>query len=436
VKKLTPEQFDAQLRQRLEQFEMPYDAAAWARFETQLPAQTAPAAQMAGWLKGLAAAAVVGSMGIAAIYLWPQEQLADNAAQSISADGDENGNNVTVSGDSKNSASAMTQRTESQSTSYNVGRPLPESHAEEVAADRPGDEHNAAQALHSGSARPVGNLSAQVGNDTSSPEGRASGVMSSESGNIHLRLIMSKTEICAGEQVSFMALTDKGGLQYRWSFGDGEESLAAEPSRSFDIPGRYDVTLSASKGTQQWQRTQTIEVRPAPEAAIEELKPLSPKLPMYTVSTILQPGETCTWAFSDGRVSPDAETRQLFRYRGTAEVELNVTNAFGCTTTSRQNVRVAEDFRLFAETGFTPDGDGINDTFLPKALEVMECGFEMTIRDLNGREVFRSSSVDDPWNGKEFNTGAALPKGVYIWTVVLTDDVLHNPVFSSDITLR
>jgi hypothetical protein len=64
----------------------------------------------------------------------------------------------------------------------------------------------------------------------------------------------------------------------------------------------------------------------------------------------------------------------------------------------------------------------------------MDCAFEMTIRDANGTVLFRTSSVDKPWDGRD-NAGIMQPKGLYFWTVVLKDAIVMDRVFTGDITL-
>ena len=61
---------------------------------------------------------------------------------------------------------------------------------------------------------------------------------------------------------------------------------------------------------------------------------------------------------------------------------------------------------------FTPDGDGIND-FLEVVAKEIE-NYELTIFNRWGREVFRSNSLDNQWDGTY--KGRPCPAGVYYWT--------------------
>lgn len=56
--------FDDKIKEALENFEMPYDAGAWAQLEQQLPASSPPPASNRFW-KIAAAIAVIGGIGTA-----------------------------------------------------------------------------------------------------------------------------------------------------------------------------------------------------------------------------------------------------------------------------------------------------------------------------------------------------------------------------------
>jgi uncharacterized protein HemX len=84
VKDTNSNPFDDQIRQSLEGFEMPYNAAAWTQFEAMLPAQPTPSAGNAGWLKGAAAVALIAAAGAVVYTLWPAQpnaELSTKAAQ-------------------------------------------------------------------------------------------------------------------------------------------------------------------------------------------------------------------------------------------------------------------------------------------------------------------------------------------------------------------
>ncbi len=70
--------------------------------------------------------------------------------------------------------------------------------------------------------------------------------------------------------------------------------------------------------------------------------------------------------------------------------------------------------KLFIPNVFSPNDDGVNDTFFVQS----PCGiedFEMTIFNRWGHQVFQSKSVEDHWDGKI--AGKRLPKDVYTYFI-------------------
>ena len=67
---------------------------------------------------------------------------------------------------------------------------------------------------------------------------------------------------------------------------------------------------------------------------------------------------------------------------------------------------------------FTPDGDGLNDIFLPQGERILF--YEMQVFDRWGGLVFQSSSIDLGWNGETPN-GEKLNEGVYMYHISVSD---------------
>ena len=76
-------------------------------------------------------------------------------------------------------------------------------------------------------------------------------------------------------------------------------------------------------------------------------------------------------------------------------------------------VVVLTDALVNIPTGFTPNGDGLNDYFGP--LGKVPDGYRLQIFNRNGEVVFQSSAINQRWDG--FYKGAAQPAGVFIYLV-------------------
>ncbi len=87
---------------------------------------------------------------------------------------------------------------------------------------------------------------------------------------------------------------------------------------------------------------------------------------------------------------------------------------------------------LLIPTAFTPNGDGLNDSF-GVLNEYGLNDFDMKIFDRWGKVVFRSNSLSKKWNGKFKNEN--LPDGVYLWTVSYTNTAQQRVKEKGTITL-
>ncbi len=94
-----------------------------------------------------------------------------------------------------------------------------------------------------------------------------------------------------------------------------------------------------------------------------------------------------------------------------------------CPINEVYNVVVREDYNLLAVNAFNVGSrDERNKTFLPFALYERDEAFEMQIIDpKTGEVIFKTNSVENPWNGIDNRTGELVaPNARYIWTVSLS----------------
>jgi len=67
---------------------------------------------------------------------------------------------------------------------------------------------------------------------------------------------------------------------------------------------------------------------------------------------------------------------------------------------------------------FSPNGDGVNDTFNILGLPVESITrYHIHIYNRWGQMVFSETDISNPWNGKMNNTGEECPDGVYGWVI-------------------
>lgn len=120
-----------------------------------------------------------------------------------------------------------------------------------------------------------------------------------------------------------------------------------------------------------------------------------------------------------------SEFSQVYETRGDYPIQLITTNEFGCSDTVSKMVSIDKDYNLLAPTAFSPNGDGINDTWLPQALHNGDANFRVMIYNKAGVLVFESSDPNREWDGK-VNGRIAQVGEVFVWKATAELDQKRN----------
>lgn len=154
--------------------------------------------------------------------------------------------------------------------------------------------------------------------------------------------------------VSFDGMSNNAA-SWDWNFGDGiGTSVQANPTYTFTTFGQHNVTLTVtSPDGCETDYSQIVDVRPM-EAGFtagvyEGCAPLTVAFTDTTVS--VAPITNIQWDFMDGNTATGNNPIHTFTQVGVYPVELIVTNQFGCTDTTQQNIYVGEspEFTFSAE---------------------------------------------------------------------------------------
>jgi gliding motility-associated-like protein len=141
--------------------------------------------------------------------------------------------------------------------------------------------------------------------------------------------------------------------------------------------------------------------------------------------TDLSTGGPNQWSWSFGDVSNSSSTVQnpQFTYTdsGTYAVQLIVITPNGCRDTTIKYLRIDPDFVFYVPNAFTPDGNGVNDEFMPVGTGVDPNQFKMWIFDRWGNNIWFTDRWGKAWDGRA-NDGTDIAQiDVYVWKIQLTD---------------
>ncbi len=141
-------------------------------------------------------------------------------------------------------------------------------------------------------------------------------------------------------------------------------------------------------------------------SAPSELEFTNESLGAYTVSE---------WKIGSIARLYDVSPVYQFQDPGTFTISLTVTNEeSGCASTDSSNTITVSDAELGFPEAFTPNGDGVNDLFMPAYRSIKS--YSLTIYNRWGRRIFSSNDPSEGWDGKEKGRRAAAGTYYYIAT--------------------
>jgi len=211
-------------------------------------------------------------------------------------------------------------------------------------------------------------------------------------------------------------------VKWSYSFGDGCYSDKRDPTHLFNHVGSFDVGLEVVSLDGCKSDTilyDVIEVYPFPivdfQVSSFAESELNSEISFFNNSS---GAEFFEWNFDDGYYSNEKNPIHTFNSPEVYNVSLNAINQFGCSSLAYQTIQINPEYTFFIPDAFSPDGDGLNDTFQPKGDRISS--FNMKVFDRWGGILFESSDINYGWDGTN-NEGLKLNKGVYLYNVSLYD---------------
>lgn len=249
--------------------------------------------------------------------------------------------------------------------------------------------------------------------------------------NLMVNWIISKNALCQGEELLVSIDNVNEPVELVWDFGDGKTSKDPKVSHKYTEPGTYIIKLKANSlisDKKVYREKKYIEVKANPQSSFAIVKNENmsafPEVEFKNLTTYYNHIE---WDFPDEKIENINSVEKFYRYKGRYQIGLIVTNHFGCKDSVYKDLVIENDYNLLAPNSFTPNNDGLNDTFLPEALTFLNKNFSMQIINTkSGRLVFETKNIESPWNGKDYNSGELLKGGLYIWTVKFDDGSIYS----------
>jgi len=207
--------------------------------------------------------------------------------------------------------------------------------------------------------------------------------------------------------------TDADSLVWRWQTSGF--STETDPTVVFTQPFWQPISLQGfdSLGCGNLAVLDSIYVRrEKPAVFTVEQIPCTPRV----LLTLDSEADSCAFFIGDSLYTNacfgvfNVDLRRYQEY----DFTMYATQTNFCNDTLASSLDVRTEPTLFLPNAFSPDGDGINDTW-PGPVDIPENGFELQLFDRWGAGLWSTTDTQEKWNG------ANLPIGVYVYTMRMRD---------------
>jgi gliding motility-associated-like protein len=234
---------------------------------------------------------------------------------------------------------------------------------------------------------------------------------------------------CVPLCVNFAGTSTPSCLIGYWNFGDTSATLSAcgLVRHCYMNPGSYSVLYHVTDingCVDSAAKPAYINVFPLPVAAFT-MTPASASLlnPVVYFTDMSIGASRYHWHFGDLLNDTSSLHNPMFTYQDTGcyMVQLTVESAAHCFSSMAQEVCIHDIFAFYAPDSFTPNGDGLNDIWLPKGNNVDPNNYDLSIFDRWGNQLFSTHEWGMGWDGHANSGPLVAQQDIYVWKVSLQD---------------
>ncbi len=221
-------------------------------------------------------------------------------------------------------------------------------------------------------------------------------------------VISGNKVICAGDSA---LITASGGTTYLWN-----PTGATTPSIYIRNGGTYTVMVSNSCGTTASSFNLNVNsiachFTSGPDTG-------SAPLPVNFADHSTGTPVSWSWNFGNGSTATGQNPEYVFPSSGTYTVTETVTDSFGCRSSSTTLVVIHDQASwIVVPNIFTPNGDGVNDTWQVSYQNIQD--FDAKIFDRWGVELIHLTSPGESWDGRTL-AGNMASDGTYYYIIMAT----------------
>ncbi len=238
--------------------------------------------------------------------------------------------------------------------------------------------------------------------------------------NIEVEIPKTKSIYCENEfiiisntnSIPLYLINEKGRKMYK---------IPANAANKYNIKesGKYEW-LNEENGNKTYKAFEIVENPNSNFSMSSELE-FTDGIPKINCSTSSN-ATTTQWLLNSKFINSNKDFTIAIFTKGLNSISLKVENNAGCKSTTVKTMNVEDNYNLLAVTGFEPNHhDSKRNSFIPFALTVRNIPFKMVIIDpKNDKVIFETTDSSKPWDGIDQTTNEMVPENTtYIWKVTL-----------------
>ena len=226
------------------------------------------------------------------------------------------------------------------------------------------------------------------------------------------------------------SLQSLSGYGY-WNIGDGSQAISGlKINHTFTAAGVY--TPAANFFTDKGCGAQALLFPPitifeSPKANFiyepDVITTANPEVYLNNLSSGLNTN-IYQWSVTGYSKLYDINPKLTLPQVGLYRVTLSATSINGCKDEISKIIEVKNEFNVFIPNSFSPNSDGINDTFKPvfSPYGLDANNYEFEIYDRWGAKIFATTDPNKGWDGSQLNLGiASLKQDTYVYKLKFKD---------------
>jgi gliding motility-associated-like protein len=229
------------------------------------------------------------------------------------------------------------------------------------------------------------------------------------------------TEVCRDDCIQFNDLstihTSDVITNYQWN-ATGDVYYSQNPQICWSYPGIFDVQLivESSHGCRDTMLSSNlITVNTIPVADFNTFLVDDPNTSTkIKIEDRSQYSNTYWYSLGDGNTTTQQSPHHTYKDSGFYDITQIVSNTFGCADTLVKTVYV-HVLLVYVPNTFTPDGDGLNETFFPSVEGDDPDAFLFRVFDRWGELIYQTQIENDGWDGTY--KGVNSKTDTYVWTL-------------------